>query len=74
MGESADFEGRAVFPLGSVGAAKEGGVFENDAGVGIDDGEREVCDDGVVGVGNGSSVVKGVGLVEVVNNQLWGRR
>ena len=74
MGEAAAFEGRAVFPFGAIGAAKEGWIFENGAGVGVDDGEGVVGDDGVVGVVNGASVVEGVGLVGVVNNQLWGRR
>ena len=74
MGEAADFEGRAVFPFRAIGAVKEGWIFENGAGVGVDDGEGVVGDDGVVGVVNGASVVEGVGLVGVVNNQLWGRR
>ena len=57
MGETADFEGGAVFPSGAVGSAEECGIFEGGAGLGVDDGI------GVVGeVGGG---------VGVVNNQLW---
>ena len=37
LSESADFEGGAVFPLGGVGSAKKGWVFENCAGGGVED-------------------------------------
>ena len=50
MGESADFEGGAVFPFGAVGSAEESGILERGAGGGIDDGIGVVGDDGVVGV------------------------
>ena len=41
LGESANFEGRGVFPGGGVGAAKEGRIFEGCAGGRVNNGEVE---------------------------------
>ena len=71
LGEAADFEGGSVHPFGAVGALEEVGVFEDGAGVGVDDGEGEVGDDGVVGEADSAGVVEGVWLGGVGDNQLW---
>ena len=61
MGESPDFKGGTVFPFRGIGSAKKGGVFEDSAGGGVDDGEGVlVGGDGVVGEAKGAGVVEGV--------------
>jgi hypothetical protein len=48
--EATNFEGGSVHPFDGVGSLEECWVFEDGAGVGIDDGEGEVLDRWVRGV------------------------
>ena len=57
LGEAANFEGGAVDPFEGVGSLEKCWVFEDGAGVGVNDGEGEVLEGWVVGVkGNGLGV------------------
>jgi hypothetical protein len=77
LSESSDFEGGTVLPFGCIGSAKKGGVFENGAGVGVDDREGVVVGGGVSGVGNRfaddvDGVFVGVDLERCVGDDVGG--